>query len=148
MKLVIITGALIGQLANFTAVFMDDKRALGIESEAVHMQDGLLDNIGGSEGEESADEKDLVGKATFFELITPASVVYVMFVADLIGSLGAGMTVKFFPVFFQQECHVSPATVNVVFGVLGGLTALAQFLAQKASKRYGRLQVIIPLVFL
>lgn len=40
---------------------------------------------------------------------------------------------------------MSPAVFNVVFGVLGGLTALGQFIAQKLSKRYGRLQVIIPM---
>lgn len=152
MKVIIVTGALIGQGSNVFGMLMDDKKSLGMESEAVHMQEGLLDNAAGAQGgkEEEGGEKEeedkttAPGKATFFGLASPSTVIYWLFIADLITGLGAGMTVKFFPVFFQKEGQVSPATINVVFAALGGFTAVGTLIVQKLAKRFGRLEVIIP----
>eukprot|EP00928_Gymnodinium_smaydae_P055449 TRINITY_DN38990_c0_g1_i1.p1 TRINITY_DN38990_c0_g1~~TRINITY_DN38990_c0_g1_i1.p1 ORF type:complete len:490 (+),score=100.30 TRINITY_DN38990_c0_g1_i1:91-1560(+) len=148
MQVVIVAGTLIGQLSNLFGVLMDDSKALGEESEAVHLQTNLLDTSDPKQAEEDPqkEEEDLTkgGSATCFGLVTPASVVYVMFVHNLIMSLGAGMTIKFFPVFFQQEGHLSPGLVNATFASLSGFTVVATLMAQKAAKRYGRLEVIIP----
>merc|ERR1711920_28655 len=124
---------------------MDDKKALGDDSEAVHLQENLLDNVEGAQKEEE-DEKAVAsdGKATFFGLVKPSSVIYLLFVHNTVMSLGAGMTIKFFPVFFQQECGLSPATVNLVFAFLGGCTVVAQLIAQRVAKRFGRLEIVIP----
>merc|ERR1719330_531423 len=54
------------------------------------------------------------------------------------------MTVKFFPVFFQQECHITPVALNVVFACLDFIGTFASILAQRISKRLGRLEVVIP----
>mmetsp|Transcript_54315 Transcript_54315/g.151218 ORF Transcript_54315/g.151218 Transcript_54315/m.151218 type:complete len:228 (+) Transcript_54315:823-1506(+) len=71
-----------------------------------------------------------------------------MFATNLIMALGAGMTIKFFPVFFQQEGHVSPGTLNAVFASLSGFTVLGTLAAQRAAKRFGRLEVVVPCTFL
>lgn len=62
-----------------------------------------------------------------------------LFLGELILSLGAGMTVKFFPVFFNEEIGVSPAVFQAVAASLFGFTALGTLIANRAAKRYGRL---------
>ncbi|KAH8060982.1 major facilitator superfamily-like protein [Aureococcus anophagefferens] len=54
-----------------------------------------------------------------------ARVPYVVFATDLVVALGSGMTVKFFPLFFKNDCGMSPASVQGIYAVLllrlGGL---------------------------
>lgn len=38
---------------------------------------------------------------------------WITFVASLLTALGSGMTIKFFPLFFKNECNMSPTTVQV-----------------------------------
>jgi len=139
MQAVIIVGALLALLTVIPAFRMDDKKALGQESEAVHLQETEV-------GEEKDDDlaERIHGKPTCFGMLTGSSVIYVMFVGNLVVSLGAGMTVKFFPVFFQSELNVDPASLQVVFASLSGLTVLGTILAERAARRWGRLQVVIP----
>jgi MFS family permease len=139
MQAVIIVGALLALSTVVPAWRMDDKKALGQESEAVHLQE-----------DEAGDEKDddlaerIHGKPTCFGMLTGSSVIYVMFAGNLVVSLGAGMTIKFFPVFFQSELKVDPASLQVVFASLSGLTVVGTLLAERAARRWGRLQVVIP----
>lgn len=141
MQVVIIVGAVLAQLSAIPAFRMDDKKALGQESEAVHLQDA----DDGSPGEKDDDLSARIhGKPTCFGMLTGSSVIYVMFVGNLVVSLGAGMTVKFFPVFFQQEGHVDPASLQVVFASLSGLTVMGTILAERAARKWGRLQIVIP----
>jgi len=147
MKLVIILGCIIGQLSNIAGVMMDDSKALGMESEAVHLQVEQKSECT-KEAEEKAEEgvaaQSDSESATCFGLLKPSSVVYVMFASNLFMSLGGGMTIKFFPVFFQQDGHVSPALLNTVFSSLNLFTIAGTLLAQKAGKRFGRLEVVVP----
>lgn len=147
MKKVIVIGTVVTQLGTLSACLMNDKYSLGEESQAVHLQENLLvDKVGGddAEGGQEEDKKFATGKKTCFGLIGPEHIIYIMFVANLIFAMGAGMTVKFFPVFFQEVGHVSPATLNAVFASLGMFTAIGTILAQRLSLRFGRVQVIVP----
>ena len=126
-------------MAILPCFFMDDRRALGECSEAVHLQDRLM---GDSEG-----ARELVirsQKTSCFGLISVRRVRLVLFVNEMILSLGAGMTVKFFPVFFKQEGHINPAVLQAVFASLSALTVAATLVSTRASKCAGRIQVIIP----
>ena len=44
-------------------------------------------------------------------LLTTKAVPYIVFLADLTISLASGMTIKFFPLFWKDDCHMSPAEV-------------------------------------
>ncbi|CAE7727934.1 TDRD1 [Symbiodinium necroappetens] len=139
MKLVIALGVLICQLAIFPCFFMDDRRALGECSEAVHLQERLVGDSGGA--------RELVERnqrASCFGLITVGRVRLVLFLNEVILCLGAGMTVKFFPVFFKQEGHINPALLQAVFASLSALTVVSTLISARISKCAGRLQVIIP----
>jgi len=151
MKTVIIAGALINTVGIVFAMTMDDSLALKEDSEAVHLQENLL-AVDGAPGDGEADgEADGSGKngskttkKTFFGLVGPSSIPWVMFAGELVFAMGAGMTVRFFPIFFQNECHMSPGLVNITYASLGGVMALATIAVQRISKRTGRLEVIIP----
>lgn len=143
MKTVIITGLVFGQLSIVFAMTLDDSRALKEESEAVHLQVDIQKQLLDKKEDVETDSGN-AKKRTFFGLIGPAQIPYVMFLATLTTSMGAGMTIKFFPIFFQQECHMSPGVVNMVYASIGVLLALSGVLAQRFSKRIGRMQVVIP----
>lgn len=138
MKAVTGVGVVLQQLAIFPSWRMDDRRALGEHSEAVHLQQRL---------QEPGAARELVARntrSTCCGLVTAERVRYVLFVGELVMALGAGMTVKFFPVFFSQEGHVNPAVLQAVFASLAGLTCIGTLLSSVAAKRVGRFQVIIP----
>lgn len=61
--------------------------------------------------------------------------------SDVIGGLASGMTIKFFPLFFENESHMSPVLVSVIFCISPLLTALFSVIAQEKSKEFGRVQV-------
>merc|ERR1719329_84141 len=95
MQVVIVIGVGLAQISVIPAWRMDDSKALGNESEAVHLQeDADVDEDG-----EAIQQR----KTTCCGLLSGASVIYVMFFSNLVISLGAGMTVKFFPVFFPNR---------------------------------------------
>lgn len=142
MKWVLAVGVVLGLLANIPAWSLDDAKALGEQSEAVHLQTRLAE-VGDEEGE----ARELVARGSRSAccgLIKAAQVRPVFFLGELILSLGAGMTVKFFPLFFDVECHEDPATVQIVFASLNGLTAVGTIIVNRLAKRWGRMQVIIP----
>jgi MFS family permease len=40
---------------------------------------------------------------------------YIVFISGLISSLGSGMTVKFFPLFFKDEVGMTPSQVQIIY---------------------------------
>ena len=74
-------------------------------------------------------------------LTTRRRIAATIVVSDLIAKLGSGCTIKFVPLYFLQRCHLSPIAVNCVSAV-GPLGAAGfAILAQKVSRRFGRVQV-------
>jgi MFS family permease len=123
---------------------MDDKYALGEESEAVHLQTEAAND--GEQGGESADNavSRLNEQTRCGGLVKTKHVRAILFAGELLMCFGAGMTVKFFPVFFDKECHIKPIAVQAMFAALSGCTVLGTLLANKAAWRFGRMEVIVP----
>jgi len=144
MKLVIAIGAVISSLAIIPSFMMDDKLALGECSEAVHLQERLMEVD--TEGARELAVRSR--KTSCFGLITVGRVRLVLFLIEIILCVGAGMTVKFFPVFFQEEGHINPAVLQAVFASLSALTVVGILITNRASKCAGRLQVVIPCYFI
>eukprot|EP00928_Gymnodinium_smaydae_P017758 TRINITY_DN16789_c0_g2_i1.p1 TRINITY_DN16789_c0_g2~~TRINITY_DN16789_c0_g2_i1.p1 ORF type:complete len:497 (-),score=32.95 TRINITY_DN16789_c0_g2_i1:137-1564(-) len=143
MKSVIVIGVVLGQLANLPAWRMDDKKALGEQSEAVFLQSGLTT----ASEDHNSEARELVARSsrsTCCGLVKARNVRGWFFFGDVVMSLGAGMTVKFFPVFFNIECHEDPATVQIVFASLAGICAVGTIVVNWIAKRVGRMQVVIP----
>ena len=68
---------------------------------------------------------------------------YIMFCGDILISLGSGMTVKYFPLYFKNAVGLTPAQVQVVFALVPLFMVAMAVLAQKVSVTFGRVQCIL-----
>ena len=77
----------------------------------------------------------------------PSSRVIPVFVVtgDLLSSLGAGMSIRYFPIFFLDNLKISPVAVQVLYFASPVIRALLIHVAQKLSKRFGRMRVVVAL---
>eukprot|EP00994_Dinema_validum_P008063 NODE_706_length_1406_cov_95.630803_g521_i0.p1 GENE.NODE_706_length_1406_cov_95.630803_g521_i0~~NODE_706_length_1406_cov_95.630803_g521_i0.p1 ORF type:complete len:448 (+),score=118.81 NODE_706_length_1406_cov_95.630803_g521_i0:61-1344(+) len=75
--------------------------------------------------------------------VTPAWVPLVLSLSDIVVGFGAGMTIKFFPLFFQIEVNLSPMTTNAIYVACPICIAALAFLAQRLSQFLGRIPVTI-----
>lgn len=73
---------------------------------------------------------------------------YILFAGDLLVALGSGMTVKFFPLFFKNTLHLSPADVQTVYVVLRVVMACASGIGMAVARRTGRVSASIGLSYL
>eukprot|EP00301_Raphidiophrys_heterophryoidea_P005685 c12359_g1_i1.p1 GENE.c12359_g1_i1~~c12359_g1_i1.p1 ORF type:complete len:237 (+),score=40.90 c12359_g1_i1:730-1440(+) len=68
---------------------------------------------------------------------------YIMFSASLLSALGSGMTVKFFPLYFKNDCKLSPRSVQGVYVAVPIAMVVMSGLSQRASRTLGRVPVIL-----
>lgn len=73
---------------------------------------------------------------------------YLILCFDTISGIGSGMSIKFFPLFFQQEIGYSPTEVQIVYAVSFLVTAIATWFTIRLAKKIGRIQttVIVPAI--
>lgn len=126
LKQVMITGLLMSLLSIVALLFLKDHHTMGEESE------GLL----AKEAEKSLKFKD-------FSLKNSRAVPLIMITSSFIIGTGAGMTVKFFPVFFRDIYGFKPIAVQIILGISFFVTGLISLYAQKHSVKRGRPQIII-----
>jgi MFS family permease len=72
---------------------------------------------------------------------------YILIICNIIIGLGAGMTIKFFPVFFMEDYDMSPILVQIINALTFFFTGAAGLLAQHFSKSRGRPQMIFSVQF-
>jgi MFS family permease len=120
---------LIGMLITFISIglmfFFNDKRSLGETSES-------LSNNGNIE-EGTTNKMQRKRNQIIFGILISSS---------LIIGIGAGMTIKYFGIFFIEEYTLQPIAVQLIMGVTSIVTGLAGIIAQQLSKRKGRIQMI------
>jgi len=64
-------------------------------------------------------------------------------VTDCVYGLASGMTIKFFPLFFENELLFGPIFVNAIYAAVPLCMAIMSYLAQKLSKSFGRVQTSV-----
>jgi len=101
--------------------FFDDSKTLGMESE------GVVEN------------SMVAGSWVKYGNLVP----YIMLTSDIVKSLAAGMTIKFFPLFFKNETHLLPAEVNAILAVTVLLLMVSTYLVGRLSKWLGRIQTVL-----
>ncbi|QDZ20459.1 MFS general substrate transporter [Chloropicon primus] len=139
MKLIIYIGCAATVPCIILCIFFDDDLALGKESEAISRIEGeAAEVLGGRQG----DGKKVLG------FITTEMIPWFLFGLNLFFSLGAGMSVKFFPIFFADECGLSPVTLQILYIILPSVVVAFTLIATKLSKTWGRMQVIVCFNFL
>ena len=127
LREVLIVGAIIMLTGSVIQVLMHDKYSLGNESESLLQQHNETNNL--------KTEKKL---SLIQTLAIPLSLVTL---GTIIG-LGAGMTVRFFPIFFKEIYLLSPVTTNIIFGIGFLLTGVFSLITPKIARYIGKIETI------
>jgi len=119
LRVVIAMGLAFSFLSLIIILFLDENHSLGEESEAP-----------GAPLNQTSGERSSRGLAQYIP--------HVFLAASFIIGFGAGMTVKFFPVFFRAIYGLQPIAVQLIMGIGLLTTALFTLLAQRLSRFIGR----------
>ncbi|MCF2143334.1 MAG: MFS transporter [Candidatus Heimdallarchaeota archaeon] len=111
-------------------LFKDD-RALGKESEAI------------AEEVAAVNQEIKLGRLTQLDSKKAAKLIpYLLITGNVIIGIGAGMTIKYFPIFFKDIYLISPIAIQGIMGGTSLATGLLAVASQKASLKIGRVQTI------
>jgi MFS family permease len=137
LKNVMYVGFGVSLIAIFLLFMFKDDRSLGKESEAIAEE--LTEEV-----EEQKSRLALnVDSDKAIKLIPKLLVA-----ANLIIGVGAGMSIKYFPVFFTEEYFISPVWLNIIMGATSLVTGIFGLISQKISLRLGRVQTIFIVQFI
>ncbi|MHA1973987.1 MAG: MFS transporter [Candidatus Hodarchaeales archaeon] len=133
LKAVMIVGILISMTSLIILLLFRDDRSLGLSSERLEIED-LQGNVLHKNG--------LVDLSQKTGLKTHQLIIIIMLISNLIIGFGAGMTIKFFPIFFKEIYSLLPIAVQFIMGFTSIFTGLASIAAQKVSVKMGRAEII------
>lgn len=128
LKSVMLVGIIISLLSTITLFLFRDERSMGQESESLYHNN-----------EESTSQLELTKKAKKIPILLVAS--------DIIVGMGAGMSIKFFPVFFRSIYHLQPISVQLIMGITAIATGVIGILVQKFSLKKGRAEMMFAVKF-
>ncbi|MHA2251632.1 MAG: MFS transporter [Candidatus Kariarchaeaceae archaeon] len=120
LKSVLFVGLAISMMSLLSMVLFKDEMSMGEASDALQ-EDIVITN----------------GKIKSTKFIP-----YLLILSNLIIGMGAGMTIRFFPIFFLEEYNLGPIGVNVILGLTAISTGLASLFTQKRSLKRGRAEMI------
>ncbi|MDY6915481.1 MAG: MFS transporter [Candidatus Cloacimonadota bacterium] len=126
LRSVMLVGVSISLLSSLVLFLFKDDRSMGHESESIFELD-------------PPDEK--VSKQA-------KKIPILLVTSNVIIGMGAGMTVKFFPVFFRAVYTLKPISVQMIMGATFIVTGIAGIIAQKFSVKRGRGEMIFAVQFL
>ncbi|XP_026189700.1 uncharacterized protein LOC34619204 [Cyclospora cayetanensis] len=86
----------------------------------------------------ASEEGDGAGPAAVNDEELSRSVPYIISISDFVRSMGAGMTVKFFPLFFSNDYNLSPIHLCLLSISYAFSVAIFIFFASTLSKHIGR----------
>ena len=66
-----------------------------------------------------------------------------MALIDILIALGAGMTIKYFPLFFLEELALAPISVSLLFFISPLVTAIFTFCSTRLARHIGRAQTTL-----
>ena len=124
-------GLLIGIIIMF---FMDDKYSLGSESESTINNNHNDDNITNIYQNKKFKILQFIKENNF--------TLFIVFLG-LIISIGAGMSVRFFPIFFKDYYNLPPTIVNFIYFLVALLTGLMAIIVTKYVNTVGKIESII-----
>ncbi len=128
LRKVMFAGIVISLLSVSLLFFFDDDKALQDASEAVKDVELPI--------HPSFSRNPLLQKRSV--RVVP----YILVASNIIIGFGAGMTVKYFPLFFIRIYSLLPIDVQLIMGFTSIATGLSSVIAQKLSMKNGRPQLI------
>eukprot|EP00298_Acanthocystis_sp_HF-20_P014205 c20673_g2_i1.p1 GENE.c20673_g2_i1~~c20673_g2_i1.p1 ORF type:complete len:470 (+),score=169.33 c20673_g2_i1:56-1411(+) len=130
LKVVILVGMGIEAPIAILMFFFDDDKVVQEEKRELSDEEEATSSLNG---------KDSICFRERFRWTVP----YFIFGGSLIIGVGAGMTVKFFPLFFMNDCHLSPIQVQVIYAIIPITMSLSCMIAEKIAKKLGRVQTTV-----
>ncbi len=133
LKNVMLVGIVITFLSIGIMLFFKDKKSLGTASESI---------------EEEAVETVAENKNGFGSKMSESKrkklIPYLLVGSNVIVGIGAGMTIKYFPLFFADSAlyDLSPIWVQLIMGTTSVATGVLSLLAQRFSMKRGRAVII------
>jgi MFS family permease len=137
IKNVMYVGLGVSLIGIFILFIFKDDRSLGKESEAIAEE--VTEEI-----EEQKSRLALNVDSDKAKKLIPKLLV----ASNLIVGVGAGMSIKYFPVFFSEQYFISPVWLNVIMGATALFTGLFGMVSQKISLKLGRVQTIFIVQFI
>ncbi|QEE17095.2 MFS transporter [Promethearchaeum syntrophicum] len=134
--------------------FFNDKKSLGSSSDSIEFNNDVdvilnlnnkSNNSSSEENTKSNPKSNLESKTelkTKLKFIPVKYIPYILVGCNVIIGLGAGMTVKFFTIFFMEIYTMSPIMVQIISGLTSIATGFSGLIAQHFSKAKGRPQMI------
>ena len=123
LRRVMMVGLGLSMVSAFMLVGLKERHTLGDESESAY------------HGHRAGNSKENRKRRRF----VPMAILF----ANFIVGMGAGMTVKFFPVFFRDIYHLSPIQVQLILTLTFAVTGSLGILIQRASMKRGRAEMIV-----
>lgn len=136
LKQVMVIGIIISFLSLIVMMFFRDDKSLGSASESIESVNGF--------SYEQENEISIIPtrKHRFIPRINfrdPSILIPLVLVgSNVIIGTGAGMTIKYFPVFFWEIYKLQPISVQLIMGFTSIATGLASLIAQRFSVWRGR----------
>ncbi|MHA1200866.1 MAG: MFS transporter, partial [Candidatus Heimdallarchaeaceae archaeon] len=131
LKNVILVGIIVTAVSIVLMEFFNDKKSLGSVSESIE-----IDEVEEIEEEKSNGLRSHLPKGA--KLIP-----YLLVASNVIIGVGAGMTIKYFPIFFIEVYNLKPVWVQIIMGFTAIATGFTGLMAQKLSMRRGRPLMIL-----
>ncbi len=149
LRSVMIVGLAITLISIVLMFFFKDDKTLGDESEEI--AEDVVTIAPSVQQKEDINENGRHFKNRLANLDSERKkklIPIILVSSNVIIGVGAGMTVKYFPIFFMNEYNLSPVLLQVVMGATALVTGLFGVAAQKASLKLGRVQTIFYVQFI
>eukprot|EP00667_Euglena_gracilis_P011905 EG_transcript_12183 len=134
-RFVMYVGCGITVVASLVQCLFLESETLGHESEAIQVESPA--------GDVNGDVARAKFQAGTFLCIDAAWVPWVIGVSNILSGLAAGMTIKFFPLFFKNEVHLSPVAVNLIFFANPLCLAAMSTVVLWVSRYIGRVEALL-----
>eukprot|EP01134_Creolimax_fragrantissima_P001424 CFRG1424T1 len=119
--------------------FFKNKHALGEEAESI-VDAGKVEKYDDSDKDSTIKYLE----SSFSSCVTGKHIPYILFCNELISSLASGVTIKFFPLYFQKNKGMGPIQVQLVFALAPVSVAFFSWVVQNlAETKFGRVYTMI-----
>ncbi len=146
LKSVMIVGLIISVISMITLFFFTDD-SLGELSEAIeednnNQEEVTYDQGAFINGREMYAKTNRINRYLVSKFSPTLLISIILISSNVIIGFGAGMTIKFFPVFFKVIYELRPTGVQLIMGFTSIFTGLFAIVAQRLSVRNGRAEMI------
>lgn len=145
LKNIMLVGIAFSFVSLILMFFFSDNHSLGERSDAIEVKNHigeLTETQDLKKYNSLQDSKTEKNRRILNYTLNPKFIPYVLVASNIIIGLGAGMSVKFFPIFFMEIYGMRPILVQIIMGITFLATGIMGMIAQHFSQAKGRAQMI------